>query len=131
MPPILRSDDGRNTVIRPLAYCQEKDIAKFAAEKEFPIIPCNLCGSQPNLKRAQVKKLITELEKTIPHVRSSMMTALTNVTGSHLLDNELYDFKNFAPLLKEIHPLHGSVEKELDAVFDHSEPQFASAIVGV
>jgi tRNA 2-thiocytidine biosynthesis protein TtcA len=126
MPPILKSDDGRNTVIRPLAYCQESDIANFAAEKEFPIIPCNLCGSQPNLKRAQVKRLINELAKTIPHVRSSIMTALTNVTGSHLLDNELYDFKNFAPLIKQIPAGHGSVEKELDAVFDHSEPQLSS-----
>lgn len=126
MPPILRSDDNRNTVIRPLAYCQEKDIAEFAAEKQFPIIPCNLCGSQPNLKRAQVKKLIGELEKTIPHVRSSIMTALTNVTGSHLLDNELYDFKNFAPLVKQIPAGHGSVERELDAVFDHSEAQLSS-----
>ncbi len=131
MPPILRSDDGRNTVIRPLAYCQEKDIAKFAAEKEFPIIPCNLCGSQPNLKRAQVKKLINELAEKIPHVRSSIMTALTNVTGSHLLDNELYDFKNFTPVLKQIPAGHGSVEKELDAVFDHSEPQFLNALAGI
>jgi len=131
MPPILRSDDGRNTVIRPLAYCQEADIAKFAHEKEFPIIPCNLCGSQPNLKRAQVKRLINELAKTIPHVRSSIMTALTNVTGSHLLDNELYDFKNFAPLVKQIPAGHGSVEKELDSVFDHSEPQFMSGIAQI
>ena len=130
MPPILRSDDGRNTVIRPLAYCQEKDIVKFAAEKEFPIIPCNLCGSQPNLKRAQVKNLINELAEKIPHVRSSIMTALTNVTGSHLLDNELYDFNNFKPLIKQIPAGHGSVESELDAVFDHSEPQFTGAIVG-
>ncbi|MDQ3748200.1 MAG: tRNA 2-thiocytidine(32) synthetase TtcA [Acidobacteriota bacterium] len=130
MPPILRSDDGRNTVIRPLAYCQETDIARFAAEKEFPIIPCNLCGSQPNLKRARVKNLVKDLEKEIPHVRSSIMTALTNVTGSHLLDSELYDFKNFAPLVKQIPAGHGSVERELDSVFDHSEPQFASAIVG-
>jgi tRNA 2-thiocytidine biosynthesis protein TtcA len=125
MPPILRSDDGRNTVIRPLVYCQEKDIQKFAEEKQFPIIPCNLCGSQPNLKRARIKKLITELAKEIPNVRSSIMTALTNVTGSHLLDNELYDFENFVPLLKTIPLGHGSVEKELDAVFDHSEPAFA------
>ena len=131
MPPILRSDDGRNTVIRPLAYCQEKDIIKFAAEKEFPIIPCNLCGSQPNLKRARVKKMINELEKEIPFVRSSIMTALTNVTGSHLLDNELYDFKNFAPFLKQIPAGHGSVEKELDAVFDHSEPQFLASLAGI
>lgn len=129
MPPILRSDDGRNTVIRPLAYCQEKDIAKFAAEREFPIIPCNLCGSQPNLKRAQIKKLVNELEKTVPHIRASIMTALTNVTGSHLLDNELYDFKNFAPLVKQIPAGHGSVERELDAVFDHSDSQFVSPIV--
>jgi tRNA 2-thiocytidine biosynthesis protein TtcA len=126
MPPILRSDDGRNTVIRPLAYCQEKDVAKFAEEKQFPIIPCNLCGSQPNLKRARVKKLINELAKEIPHVRSSIMTALTNVTSSHLLDTELYDFENFAPLIKQLKPLHGSVEKELDEIFDHSEPQFES-----
>ncbi len=126
MPPILRSDDGRNTVIRPLAYCQEQDITKFAEEKQFPIIPCNLCGSQPNLKRARVKRLINELAKEIPHVRSSIMTALTNVTGSHLLDTELYDFENFAPLIKQLKPLHGSIEKELDEIFDHSEPQFQS-----
>lgn len=122
MPPILRSDAGTNTVIRPLAYCHEKDIAKFAAEKNFPIIPCNLCGSQPNLKRARVKNLINGLEKEIPFIRSSMMTALSNVTGSHLLDTELYNFKDFAPLVKKIPAGHGSVEKELDEIFDHSEP---------
>jgi tRNA 2-thiocytidine biosynthesis protein TtcA len=124
MPPVLRSDDGRNTVIRPLAYCKEKDIAKFAAEKQFPIIPCNLCGSQPNLKRARVKKLIADLEKEIPHIRSSMKTALSNVTSSHLLDTELYDFENFVPVIKQLKPLHGNVEKELDAVFDHSDGQY-------
>ncbi len=124
MPPILRSDDGRNTIIRPLAYCQEADIAKYSEEQQFPIIPCNLCGAQPNLKRARVKRLLTELEKETPFIRSSMMTALTNVTGSHLLDNELYDFRNFEPLLKRIAPGHGSVEKELDDVFDHSEDAF-------
>jgi len=125
MPPILRSDDKRNTVIRPLAYCQEKEIAKYAEERQFPIIPCNLCGSQPNLKRARVKNLVTELEKEIPFVRQTMLTALSNVTGSHLLDNELYDFRNFEPLVKAIPAGHGSVEKELDDVFDHSEPSFA------
>ena len=121
MPPILRADDGKNTVIRPLAYCHEKDIEKFAAEKQFPIIPCNLCGSQPNMKRARVKRLINDLQKEIPFIRSSMMTALSNVTGSHLLDTDLYDFKNFAPVVKEIPAGHGNVEKELDDVFDHSE----------
>ena len=121
MPPILRSDAGDNTVIRPLAYCREKDIAKFAAEKGFPIIPCNLCGSQPNMKRARVKNLINDLEKEIPFIRSSIMTALSNVTASHLLDTEMYDFENFTPLVKNLKPLHGNVEKELDAIFDHSE----------
>jgi tRNA 2-thiocytidine biosynthesis protein TtcA len=124
MPPILRSDAGSNTVIRPLAYCKESDIAKYAAERAFPIIPCNLCGSQPNMKRARVKRLINDLETEIPFVKSSIMTALTNVTGSHLLDNQLYDFKNFAPMIKKIPPGHGSIEKELDAVFDHSEVNF-------
>ena len=124
MPPILRNDAGNNTIIRPLAYCQEKEITKYAEERQFPIIPCNLCGSQPNLKRARVKRLITELEKETPFIRSSIMTALTNVTGSHLLDNKLYDFRNFEPLIKRIPSGHGSVEKELDAVFDHSEPAF-------
>ncbi len=127
MPPILRSDAGTNTVIRPLAYCQEAEIAKYAEERQFPIIPCNLCGSQPNLKRARVKNLISELEKEIPFIRSSIVTALTNVTGSHLLDKELYDFENFAPLIKQIPAGHGSVEKELDAVFDHSEEHLAGA----
>lgn len=125
MPPILKSDDGRNTLIRPLAYCQEAEIARYAEEQAFPIIPCNLCGSQPNLKRARVKRLITELERETPYIRATMMTALTNVTGSHLLDNKLYDFNNFEPMIKAIPAGHGSVERELDEVFDHSEAHLA------
>jgi len=128
MPPILRSDDGRNTVIRPLAYCFEKDIASYAEERQFPIIPCNLCGSQPNMKRARMRELINELSEEIPFLRSSMLTALSNVTGSHLLDTDLYDFENFAPVIKSIPPGHGSVERELDAVFDHSEPEASSLL---
>jgi tRNA 2-thiocytidine biosynthesis protein TtcA len=124
MPPILRSDAGTNTIIRPLAYCQEKEIAKYAEERQFPIIPCNLCGSQPNLKRARVKRLVSDLEKEVPFIRSSIMTALSNVTGSHLLDKDLYDFRKFQPVIKAIPPGHGSVEKELDDIFDHSEPSF-------
>lgn len=127
MPPILRSDDGRNTIIRPLAYCQESEIQKYSDEQRFPIIPCNLCGSQPNLKRARIKRLINELEKETPFIRQTMMTALTNVTGSHLLDNKLYDFRNFEPMIKAIPTGHGSVEKELDEVFDHSEAAFVPA----
>ncbi len=123
MPPILRSDDGRNTIIRPLAYCQEAEIQKYSDEQQFPIIPCNLCGSQPNLKRARIKRLINELEKETPYIRATMMTALTNVTGSHLLDNKLYDFRNFEPMIKAIPAGHGSVERELDEVFDHSESE--------
>ena len=134
MPPTLRSDDGRNTIIRPLAYCQEKDVAAYAEEKGFPIIPCNLCGSQPNLKRARVKRLVNDLEKEVPFIRQTMLTALSNVTGSHLLDTELYDFQNFEPVIKQIPPGHGSIEKELDAVFDHSEAAFAprmTELVGI
>ncbi len=125
MPPILRSDDGLNTVIRPLAYCLESDIEAYAEEKKFPIIPCDLCGTQPNLKRAKMKRLVMELSKEIPHIRSSMITALTNVTGSHLLDTDLYDFRNFEPIVKSIPPGYGSVEKELDDLFDHSEGSFS------
>ena len=127
MPPILRSDAGTNTIIRPLAYCQESEITAYAEERQFPIIPCNLCGSQPNLKRARVKRLVSDLAEEIPSLRQSILTALTNVTGSHLLDTELYDFRNFEPIVKKIPPGHGSVEKELDAVFDHSEPDLGAA----
>jgi len=85
MPAKLVSDDGRNTVIRPLLYSSERDIAAYSEQLEFPIIPCNLCGSQENLWRQQVKEMLDDIEQRAPKVRQSMLAALKNVRTSHLL----------------------------------------------
>jgi tRNA 2-thiocytidine biosynthesis protein TtcA len=122
MPPLLRSDDGRNTVIRPLAYCRESDIAEFAAAEQFPIIPCDLCGSQTNLKRVKIKNLIAELEKEIPNVRASMLNAMGKVIPSHLLDHELFDFKKLTAG-------SGDVAAELDLALGHTDSE--SALVAI
>lgn len=95
MPPKLKSDDGRNIVVRPLAYVAEKDLTQLAKDWGFPIIPCNLCGSQETLKRKKMKKLVQDLEKDIPNIGSSIITALGNVNPSQLLDQELWNYKNF------------------------------------
>ena len=100
MPPILRSDDGRNTVIRPLAYCREAEISDFAAHMDYPIIACDLCGSQPNLQRQRVKKLINDLADEIPMLRDSMLAALGRVVPSHLMDAGLFDFKALGMTVK-------------------------------
>lgn len=94
MPAKLVSDDGSNVVIRPLAYCAEKDIARYAMIKEFPIIPCNLCGSQPNLQRQVIKDMLTEWNKKHPGRIETMFRAMQNIVPSHLMDTEYYDFVN-------------------------------------
>jgi len=92
MPPKLRSDDGRHVVIRPLAYCRESDIADYAAQQQFPIIPCNLCGSQENLQRKAVQRMLDEWETLQPGRSENVFRALGRVSPSHLADRTLFDF---------------------------------------
>ena len=92
MPPKLRSDDGRHVVIRPLAYCRESDIADYAAQQQFPIIPCNLCGSQENLQRKAVQRMLDEWETQQPGRSENVFRALGRVSPSHLADRALFDF---------------------------------------
>ncbi|MDM1707965.1 tRNA 2-thiocytidine(32) synthetase TtcA [Thiopseudomonas alkaliphila] len=94
MPPKLLSDDGRNVVIRPLAYCKETDIAEYAELKAFPIIPCNLCGSQENLQRQVVKGMLQDWEQRTPGRLDIMFRSLQNVAPSQLADTQLFDFKS-------------------------------------
>ncbi|MEX1828051.1 tRNA 2-thiocytidine(32) synthetase TtcA [Luteibacter sp. CQ10] len=93
MPPKLQSDDGRHVVIRPLAYCHEDDIAAYAQARNFPIIPCNLCGSQENLQRKVVKRMLADWEKNHPGRGETIFRALGNVAPSQLADRALFDFK--------------------------------------
>ncbi|HRA42426.1 MAG TPA: tRNA 2-thiocytidine(32) synthetase TtcA [Gammaproteobacteria bacterium] len=93
MPPKLLSDSKKNIVIRPMVYCQEKDIITYAKERKYPIIPCNLCGAQENLVRVKIKKLIDELALDNPKVPSNLLSALQNIRPSQLMDHNLWDFK--------------------------------------
>ena len=101
MPPKLLTDDGAHVVIRPLAYCKEDDIARFARGMDFPIIPCNLCGSQKNLQRQKIREMMADWDKRYPGRTEAVFSALQNVVPSHLADNALFDFKGLhlgAPL---------------------------------
>ncbi len=94
MPPKLLSDDKKNVVIRPLAYCREKDIAAFSEQKAFPIIPCTLCGSQENLQRKHIKQMLQDWDKQQPGRVINVFKAMQRITPSHMLDVDLFDFKN-------------------------------------
>jgi tRNA 2-thiocytidine biosynthesis protein TtcA len=117
MPPKLVSDDRKNIVIRPLVYCREKEIARFARAKNYPIIPCNLCGSQTNLQRVQIKNMLAEWEKQSPNRVVSIFKSMQRVTRSHMLDTDLYDFASMT--LQSADDLD-----ELDIAFD-PPPAFA------
>jgi len=93
MSPRLISDDGQNVVIRPMAYCAESDIARFARARQYPIIPCDLCGSQPNLQRVRIKEMLAEWERESPGRVEGIFRSLQNVVPTHLLDRALWDFK--------------------------------------
>lgn len=116
MPPKLRSDDGLHTVIRPLAYCKEADIKKYAGAMQFPIIPCNLCGSQPNLQRQAMKELLAQWDRSHPERLKNMFSAIANIVPSHMLDRGLFDFENL-----NISPTDG------DTLFDEARPEFTDA----
>ena len=113
MPPKLTSDNGEFIVIRPLAYVAEKDLIRWAAHRQFPIIPCSLCGSQENLQRVQASKMLKEWEKQYPGRAETMFTALQNVVPSHLMDAKLHDFKNLKTT--------GVPDENGDKAFDEEE----------
>ncbi|AZQ62530.1 tRNA 2-thiocytidine(32) synthetase TtcA [Flammeovirga pectinis] len=98
MPPIYKTDDQKHIVIRPLAYCKEKDIEEYSELKQFPIIPCNLCGSQPKLQRQMVKGMLKDWEVNYPNRTEVIFNAIKNVSPSHLMDKELYDYNLFKML---------------------------------
>lgn len=121
MPPKLVTDDGAHIVIRPLAYCGENDIARFARGMEFPIIPCNLCGSQDNLQRQKVREMMADWEQRFPGRIEAVLTALQNVVPSHLADRGLFDFAGLAAT--------AAPDPEGDTVFDEPDWQSTAAIL--
>jgi tRNA 2-thiocytidine biosynthesis protein TtcA len=117
MPPKLITDDGAHVVIRPLAYCAEADIARFARGMEYPIIPCNLCGSQENMQRQKIREMMADWDRRYPGRTEAVFTALQNVVPSHLADNNLFDFRSLKL---------GDVVEEGDTAFDG--PQFGEEL---
>ncbi|MEK7778724.1 MAG: tRNA 2-thiocytidine(32) synthetase TtcA [Pseudomonadota bacterium] len=123
MPPKLVSDDGKHIVIRPLAYCKEKDLVTYAEIADFPIIPCNLCGSQPNLQRQVIKEMLQQWDKKFPGRLETMFRALQNIQLSHLADASRYDFINLKA--------HGKPQADGDIAFDEEsfEPNIEELLV--
>ena len=113
MPPKLVSDDGGHIVIRPLANVAEKDLIRWAEHKQFPIIPCSLCGSQENLQRQEIKRMVHQWERQYPGRTETMFTAMQNVVPSHLMDPKRYDFKSIK--------ITGQADVNGDIVFDEEE----------
>jgi tRNA 2-thiocytidine biosynthesis protein TtcA len=132
MPPKLLSDDKKNVVIRPLAYCKETDIAEFARLKEFPIIPCNLCGSQENLQRQNIKKMLNDWEKDQPGRSENIFRSIANIAPSQLADNDLFDFKSLQQQQQKSHlgerlPLF-NVDVDDDTVIDQAPALLEDAV---
>jgi len=96
MPPKLKSDDGKHVVIRPLAYCPEDEIIRYSSMRDYPIIPCNLCGSQENMQRQAIKAMLSEWQSNYPGRIENIFSSIKNVAPSHLADRELYDFIDFS-----------------------------------
>jgi tRNA 2-thiocytidine biosynthesis protein TtcA len=116
MPPKFKSDNGENIVIRPLAFCREADIKQYSEMRNFPIIPCNLCGSQPNMQRKVIKKMIAKWDEEFPSRSEIIFTSLQNIHPSHLFDKSLYDFAEFKPQLSNGEEVIVG-EKELEDYF--------------
>ena len=112
MPPKLRSKDGRHVVIRPLAYVKESDLARYAELRRFPIIPCDLCGSQEDLKRKQVKLLLRDWDTRFPGSNDSLFAALSNVAPALLLDRRLFDFASLRPEAVAARPESSDLEDD-------------------
>jgi tRNA 2-thiocytidine biosynthesis protein TtcA len=119
MPAKLVSDDGRHTVIRPLAYVAETDLETWARHRQYPIIPCSLCGSQENLQRATIKAQLREWEKQYPGRSDNMLRAMGHITPSHMMDRNLYPFTSIKPT--------GTPDPSGDKAFDHDDDQDEAA----